>query len=103
MHSSLGSVWILSLCFKALNAHSGAQPEGLAYGNNALSPIKDSDVVAQAFPEVKGIELLSPAFLNPEAVPERFENGTQRPTDLRLDCVGFLPRHVQGQSDADRV
>ncbi|GAB7358242.1 hypothetical protein MBLNU230_g0393t1 [Neophaeotheca triangularis] len=83
MYSSLPA-WVLPLCFQAVKAQSGAQPVGLAYGNNALPVTKDSDIVSQAFPEVEGIELLSPAFLNPETVPEGFEDGTSSPTDLRV-------------------
>lgn len=89
MRLSLVPTWILPICFEAAKAQSGAQPIGLAYGNNALVTIKDSDVVAQAFPEVEGIELLSPAFLNPEGVPDRFENGTQGPTSLTI--LGISP------------
>lgn len=54
----------------------------LQYGNNERITTKDSDVVAEAFPEVEGIELLSPAFLRPESTPAGWENGTEGPTSL---------------------
>ena len=54
----------------------------LQYGNNERVTIKDSAVVAEAFPEVEGIELLSPAFLRPDSTPPGWENGTEGPTSL---------------------
>lgn len=68
--SILQSVW----------AQSGGIQTGLQYGENWLQTIKDSELVAQNFPDVD-IELLSPAFLDPKSVPERFTNGTEGPTD----------------------
>lgn len=53
----------------------------LQYGENQRGTIKDSDVVAQAFPDVEGFELLSPAFLRPETTPPGWANGTDGPTD----------------------
>lgn len=53
----------------------------LQYGENQRGTIKDSDVVAQAFPDVQGVELLSPAFLRPESTPDGWSNGTDGPTD----------------------
>ena len=54
----------------------------LQYGNNERGTTKDSEAVAAAFPEVEGIELLSPAFLRPESTPAGWENGTEGPTSL---------------------
>ena len=54
----------------------------LQYGNNERVTTKDSSAVAEAFPEVEGIELLSPAFLRPESTPPGWENGTDGPTSL---------------------
>lgn len=54
----------------------------LQYGNNERVTTKDSDAVADAFPEVEGIELLSPAFLRPESTPPGWENGKEGPTSL---------------------
>lgn len=54
----------------------------LQYGNNERVTTKDSATVAEAFPEVEGIELLSPAFLRPESTPPGWENGTDGPTSL---------------------
>lgn len=55
--------------------------QGLQYGENQRGTIKDSDIVAQAFPDVEGVELLSPAFLRPESTPPGWSNGTDGPTD----------------------
>lgn len=54
----------------------------LQYGDNERVTTKDSDAVSEAFPEVEGIELLSPAFLRPESTPPGWENGTEGPTSL---------------------
>lgn len=43
---------------------------------------KDSDIVSANFPDVEGVELLSPAFLSPEGIPEGFYNGTSTATPL---------------------
>ncbi|TKX25920.1 carboxypeptidase-2 [Elsinoe australis] len=56
------------------------------YGENYLSVSRDSETVSRAFPEVEGIELLSPAFTNPDTLPEGWRNGTEGPTsDTELD------------------
>ncbi|KAM0276534.1 hypothetical protein ACHAQH_006635 [Verticillium albo-atrum] len=41
---------------------------------------KDNDAVSKNYEDVD-IELLSPAFLNPETIPDGFANGTAGPTD----------------------
>ncbi|PSK56594.1 hypothetical protein B9Z65_6218 [Elsinoe australis] len=56
------------------------------YGGNYLSVSRDSETVSRAFPEVEGIELLSPAFTNLDTLPEGWRNGTEGPTsDTELD------------------
>ena len=60
----------------------GGAHSQLQYGNNERETSKDSDIVAQAFPEVEGIELLSPAFITPESTPPGWENDTDGPTSL---------------------
>ena len=49
------------------------------YGDNYTPTVKDNDTVSRNFPDVP-IDLLSPAFLNPETIPEGFANGTKGPT-----------------------
>lgn len=49
------------------------------YGDNYTPVVKDSEAVARNYPDVD-IDLLSPAFLNPETIPEGFANGTSGPT-----------------------
>jgi hypothetical protein len=51
------------------------------YADNQVALVPDSEAVSANFPDVEGIELLSPAFLSPETVPAGFENGTSGPTD----------------------
>lgn len=59
--------------------HAQAQS---TYGNNSLRVTKDSEIVASAFPEVEGVDLIAPAFTNPESLPAGWDNGTSGPTDL---------------------
>lgn len=51
------------------------------YADNQATLLQDSEAVAANFPDVEGVTLYSPAFLNPEAVPAGFQNGTSGPTD----------------------
>jgi len=50
------------------------------YASNIRPVIVDAPQVAANFLNVDGIQLLSPAFLNPENVPATFANGTSGPT-----------------------
>ncbi|KAM5349905.1 hypothetical protein ACJ41O_006410 [Fusarium nematophilum] len=55
------------------------------YGFNHRDVVRDNDAVAKYYPDI-GMELLSPAFLMPETVPETFHLGSTGPTDdLVLD------------------
>lgn len=75
-------------------ALSGAQAQ-LMYGENQRGTIKDSDIVASAFPEIEGFELLSPAFLRNETLPPGWSNGTDGPTDDTE--MGMAVHHLQRQ------
>ncbi|PNS15431.1 hypothetical protein CAC42_690 [Sphaceloma murrayae] len=56
------------------------------YGENSLPVSRDSETVSRAFPELSNIELISPAFTNPDTLPEGWRNGTEGPTsDTELD------------------
>lgn len=59
------------------------------YGHNHVTVRKDSDIVAGAFEDVD-IELLSPAFTNPDVIQSGFSDGTQGPSSL--EDVGESPR-----------
>jgi hypothetical protein len=87
MKSSILSVTAALLC----QTHAQSQ-----YGENQRGTIKDSDVVAAAFPDVEGVELLSPAFLNPESTPPGWANGTDGPTDDAE--MGERQPHLKGLS-----
>jgi hypothetical protein len=58
----------------------------LDYADNQAPLQKDEDHIAANFPDVEGVELLSPAFANPDSVPSGFTNGTDGPTDI--DTLG---------------
>lgn len=49
------------------------------YGYNHVTVRKDSEIIESVFQDVD-IELLSPAFLEPENRQEGFSDGTQGPT-----------------------
>lgn len=53
---------------------------GDAYANNQNPIVVDSPQVAANFPDIEGIKILAPAFLNPETVPSTWLNGTSGPT-----------------------
>jgi hypothetical protein len=53
---------------------------GDAYANNQNPIVVDSPQVAANFPDIEGVEILAPAFLNPETVPSTWSNGTSGPT-----------------------
>ncbi|KAL0931231.1 Carboxypeptidase 2-like protein 3 [Colletotrichum truncatum] len=71
-----------------------ASAEAAKYGYNHVSVRPDSDIVAAAFPDVEGVDLFSPAFLNPEGIPAGFSDGTKGPTDEDV-----LDAFVQGLAD----
>lgn len=70
----------LAVLVSTATAQSGGIQRGLQYGENWVPTTKDSELVAKNFPDVN-ITLLSPAFLNPETVPEAFSEGKDGPTD----------------------
>ncbi|RSL63239.1 hypothetical protein CEP54_005343 [Fusarium duplospermum] len=51
------------------------------YADNQVALVRDSDEAAKHFPDVEGVELYSPPFMDPKSVPAGFENGTSGPTD----------------------
>lgn len=84
----------ISLLHGLSNAQSDPTPRsGSTYGGNYLAVTRDSETVASAFPDVNGIDLLSPYFTKPESILPGFQNGTQGPTDDSElgDC--FCPGH----------
>ncbi|GAB7365189.1 hypothetical protein MBLNU230_g6275t1 [Neophaeotheca triangularis] len=94
MHSqALALAFILPLIY----AQSGGPQFQNGYADRQLPLEQDSDLVSANFPDVEGIELLSPAFLNPENVPEGFSNGTSTATPL-LTQDTFL-RTLAGRND----
>ncbi|KAG5762178.1 hypothetical protein H9Q72_009730 [Fusarium xylarioides] len=50
------------------------------YNDNQVALTKDGEEAAKNFPEVKSIDLQSPAFLDPKSIPAGFDNGTSGPT-----------------------
>ncbi|EFQ25169.1 carboxypeptidase [Colletotrichum graminicola] len=71
-----------------------ASAQAAKYGYNNVQVRKDSEIVAANFKDVEDVELLSPAFLTPETIPEGFLDGTKGPTDDDL-----LDTFVQGLAD----
>jgi hypothetical protein len=51
-----------------------------SYANNQNPTVVDAPQVVANFAAIEGVELLSPAFINPGSVPITFANGTSGPT-----------------------
>jgi hypothetical protein len=68
------------------------------YANNIRLVVIDAPQVAANFPRVEGIQLLSPAFINPDNVPVTFANGTSGPTPQQ--DLGMLS-HIDMRRNAD--
>ncbi|KAJ4262874.1 hypothetical protein NW762_006487 [Fusarium torreyae] len=75
LRRNLGYLLELTLLLNAVNAKT--------YGENHVQVRKDSELVAANFPDVD-IDLLSPAFANPDTVPSGFANGTEGPTPHQI-------------------
>ena len=71
IRSSLGLLYSLSSSSHAVHAKT--------YGWNHAPVQKDSPLVSENFRDVN-VELLSPAFTDPETVNPGWSNGTQGPT-----------------------
>ena len=70
--------WALQALLACVRLTSTPRTSGIKWAGS----IKDSKIVAAAFPDVKGIDLVSPAFLSPSTLPAGWSNGTEGPTDL---------------------
>jgi len=83
MLSTATKVQLALYCFAgAVRAQGSAGPASrTTYGNNALTVDFDNEAISRNYPDVD-IQLLSPAFLNPESIPAGFSNGTSGPTPL---------------------
>lgn len=62
-----------------LNA-SGRASAQFIYQKNQAPLQKDADHIARHFPDVEGLEFVSPSFANRNEVPATFANGTSGPT-----------------------
>jgi len=51
-----------------------------SYANNQNAVVVDSPQVAANFPDIEGVELLSPAFFSNASLPPTWVNGTSGPT-----------------------
>lgn len=73
------------LCASGARAQSGGPHGGVPFpklGWNHQPVDQDDESIAKNFPDVD-IELLSPAFINPESIRPGFDNGTANPTYQR--------------------
>lgn len=76
MVASMRSAKAILLC---LGSSVLAQNIDPTYGDNYTPVNKDDEAISRNYPDID-IDLLSPAFLNPETVPPGFANGTSGPT-----------------------
>ncbi|KAL4957398.1 hypothetical protein BDW69DRAFT_200979 [Aspergillus filifer] len=79
--------------FAGLALGFASMARAVTYGFNHVTVVKDSEIVAGAFENVDDIELLSPAFLEPDARLPGFTNGTQGPSS-QDDMETFLEEVV---------
>jgi hypothetical protein len=63
----------------------------LVYADNQASVSKDSDDVSENFKDIEGIEILSPAFMDKDELPEGWSKGTSGPTD-QMTMEHFLQK-----------
>lgn len=71
--SKFATAWLVSLtCLKVSAAW---------YGRNHAPVRRDNEFVANNFQDVQAIELIAPAFTDPDSVPMSFSNGTNGPTN----------------------
>jgi len=63
----------------AVYAQSAGSAARTTYGDNALAIDLDNEAVSSNYQDVD-IQLLAPAFTNPESVPAGFSDGTSGPT-----------------------
>ncbi|KAH6697301.1 carboxypeptidase [Plectosphaerella plurivora] len=77
MHLQTAAVFLSPLALGVAAAQATGPPPG--YAGNWRPLVKDDDVISQNFKNVD-IELLSPAFLDPDGIPKGFTNGTSAAT-----------------------
>lgn len=63
------------------------------YNDNQVALTKDGEEAAKNFPEVKQIDLRSPAFIDPKSIAAGFDNGTSGPTSDAT--LSMFPTHLQ--------
>ena len=76
MVASMSRMNAILLC---LGSSIVAQNIDPTYGDNYTPVNKDDEAISRNYPDID-IDLLSPAFLNPETIPAGFANGTSGPT-----------------------
>lgn len=84
-----------SLQLALLGSTTGAFAQ-VQLGWNHAPVERDNEAISRNYQDVD-IELLSPAFLNPETIPDGFANGTSGPTDdatLGESVLLFLVAHT---------
>lgn len=75
--TTMGTMKTALLC---LGSSVLAQSPGATYGDNASPVERDSEAISRNYPAIDSVTLLSPAFTNPETIPEGWYQGTSQPT-----------------------
>lgn len=68
------------------------------YGENHVPVDRDNEAVAENFPPMEDIDLLSPAFQSPDTIRPGFENGTDGPTS-QFELEYFVQSLASRNSD----
>ncbi|KAK7414957.1 hypothetical protein QQX98_006282 [Neonectria punicea] len=77
--------------------HAGLATAAFRYADNQAVVVKDSEAASKAHFKDVDMKLYSPAFVNPDSVPEQFENGTSGPTDEAT--MDYFLRTLAGRNE----
>lgn len=98
MVASISRMRAILLCLGSSVLAQGIDP---TYGDNYTPVNKDDDAISRNYPDID-IDLLSPAFLNPETIPAGFANGTSGPTPdfvMSMSVAVHFRRDTNFQTD----
>jgi hypothetical protein len=90
-------VQLVLWCFAGVvQAQSAGSASRTTYGDNNLAVDFDNELISRNYQDVD-IQLLSPAFINPESVPPGFSDGTSGPTPDHEMGKQFLAKYIRIQ------
>lgn len=85
---------ILTLLTVWLAGLTSFEVSAAGYGRNHVPVRRDNESVAANFPDVDGVTLNAPAFLNLDSISSGFSNGSAGPTDDATMSTFFLSKRL---------